>query len=142
MRPREQLSSCSPHPGSPKTWQPKPHSTVTTSNLSPAPKTHSRGFTVGSTSHLNVPDLQWHRANLGPDDVVLSCLAYPSLQGLKLTVNVWEPRTSRGTTLHLKPKEGRMRRTHHKTDREVDRQRGRGHLLPEEFLSTPKILPH
>lgn len=65
------------------------------------------------TSNLNVPDLQWHRASLRADDVILSSLSHLTLQGLKLTVNVWKPISSRSTTLHLKPPEHIVRISKH-----------------------------
>lgn len=54
------------------------------------------------TSHLDVPDLQWYRASLWTDNVIMGGPSHLSLQGLKLTINVWKLTVSNSATLHLK----------------------------------------
>lgn len=53
-------------------------------------------------SHLYVTDLQWYRASLWTDNVLMGSPSHLSLQGLKLTINVWKLTLSNSAALHLK----------------------------------------
>lgn len=83
----EPPSSGSPHPEFPKTGLPGTHRIIQTCEWAHPARAECL---LASQSHLDVADLQRNGASLGTDDVVVGSAPHLSLQGLKLTVDVWK----------------------------------------------------